>query len=166
MADRKRINLAQMADRASGLLAVVAGVGLMLTLALIFVSVIMRYVFAMPMAGVNEIVQLASVGIVMLALPWCTAENAHVGVDVFDAHIGRWGRFGGDIQARVIGALILAVLVWRAILKALDAYEFGDATNMLQMPIWPFYGMIALGMALCVVVLILQTIQIMREGPK
>lgn len=166
METRSRPNLALLADRASRVLAVVAGIGLLLTLALIFVSVIMRYLFSMPLAGVNEIVQLASVGIVMLALPWCTAENAHVGVDVFDQRIGPWGRFLGDIQARVIGAAILAVLVWRAVLKALDAHEFGDATNMLQLPIWPFYGLIALGMALCVVVLLLQTIQIIREGAK
>ena len=87
-------------------------------------------------------------------------------MDVLDHRIGRWGRFLGDIQARAIAALILSVLVWRAILKAMDAREFGDATNMLQMPIWPFYAMIAAGMALSVLVLAAQLIQILREGPQ
>lgn len=157
-------DIAALADRSARALAVLAGLGLLLVLALIFVSVIMRYVFDAPIVGVNEMVQMASVGIVMLALPWCTAEGAHVGVDVLDHKIGRWGRFIGDIQARVIAALILSVLVWRAALKALDAHEFGDATNMLQMPIWPFYAMIAAGMALSVLVLLAQLIQILREG--
>lgn len=164
MVTQGNFNLAAQADRAARVLAILAGAGLLLVLALIFVSVVMRYIFSTPIVGVNEIVQLASVGIVMLALPWCTAEGAHVGVDVLDQKIGRWGRFLGDVQARAIAALILSVLVWRASLKAMDAREFGDATNMLQMPIWPFYALIAMGMALCVLVLIAQLIQILREG--
>lgn len=164
MAQPRKFNLAVQADRAAHVFAVLAGAGLLVVLTLIFVSVVMRYVFATPIVGVNEIVQLASVGIVMLALPWCTAEGAHVGVDVLDHRIGRWGRFLGDVQARAIGALILAVLVWRAVLKALDAHEFGDATNMLQMPIWPFYAMIAGGMALSALVLVAQLVQTLREG--
>lgn len=164
MVTQGNFNLAAQADRAARVLAILAGAGLLLVLALIFVSVVMRYIFSTPIVGVNEIVQLASVGIVMLALPWCTAEGAHVGVDVLDQKIGRWGRFLGDVQARAIAALILSVLVWRASLKAMDAHEFGDATNMLQMPIWPFYAMIAAGMALSVLVLLAQLIQILREG--
>ena len=166
MVTQGNFNLAAQADRAARVLAILAGAGLLLVLALIFVSVVMRYIFSTPIVGVNEIVQLASVGIVMLALPWCTAEGAHVGVDVLDHRIGRWGRFLGDIQARAIAALILSVLVWRAILKAMDAREFGDATNMLQMPIWPFYAMIAAGMTFSVLVLAAQLIQILREGPQ
>lgn len=166
MTDHGRFDLAALADRAARWLAAAAGAGLLLTLGLIFVSVVMRYVFAMPIVGVNEVVQLASVGIVMLALPWCTAERAHVGVDVLDARIGRWGRFVGDIQARIVGGGVLAVLVWRALYKALDAREFEDATNMLQLPLWPFYAMIAVGMALCVLVMLLQLVQLLREGPK
>lgn len=164
MVTQGNFNLAAQADRAARVLAILAGAGLLLVLALIFVPVVMRYIFSTPIVGVNEIVQLASVGIVMLALPWCTAEGAHVGVDVLDQKIGRWGRFLGDVQARAIAALILSVLVWRASLKAMDAREFGDATNMLQMPIWPFYAMIAAGMALSVLVLLAQLIQILREG--
>ncbi|KGJ06642.1 TRAP-type C4-dicarboxylate transport system, small permease component [Paracoccus halophilus] len=166
MAEQSGIDLSAWANRAARALAAVSGIGLLLVLVLIFVSVIMRYVFAAPIVGVNEIVVLASIAIVMLALPWCTAENAHVTVDVLDHRIGRWGRFLGDIQARGIAALILSVLVWRAVLKALDAREFGDASNMLQLPIWPFYAIISLGMALTVVVLLLQLVQILREGAK
>lgn len=166
MTCKRDTDLSAQADKAAHILAVLSGIGLLLLLALIFASVVMRYVFGAPMVGVNEIVQLGSVAIVMLALPWCTAEGAHVGVNVLDQQIGPWGRFIGDLQARAIGAAILTALVWRAALKALDAREFGDATNMLQMPIWPFYAMISLGMALCALVLVLQFVQTLREGPK
>jgi TRAP-type C4-dicarboxylate transport system permease small subunit len=32
----------------------------------------------------------------------------------------------------------------------MDAMEWGDATNMLNLPIWPFYAVLAAGTALCV----------------
>ena len=47
---------------------------------LIAVGVVLRYAFATPILGINEIVQLNSVAVVMLALPWATAEGAAAGV--------------------------------------------------------------------------------------
>ncbi len=143
-----------------------AGISLLFMVVLISVGVVLRYLFATPILGINEIVQLNSVAVVMLALPWATAEGAHVRVDVLDRAIGRFGRFAGDVLSRALSAFVLAVLVLRAALKALDALKYGDATNMLSLPIWPFYAILSLGMALCVLVLIGQLVLILREGPQ
>ena len=153
-------------DRANLVLALAAGASLLFMVVLIAVGVVLRYAFATPILGINEIVQLNSVAVVMLALPWATAQGAHVRVDVLDHAIGRLGRFAGDVVARVLSAFVLAVLVWRAGLKALDALKYGDATNMLSLPIWPFYAILSAGIALCVVVLVGQLVVILREGPQ
>lgn len=148
-------------NRANLLLATLSGAFLMLVLGLVFVGVFARYVLATPILGVNEVVQLASVGVVMLALPYCTSYEGHVRVDVLDGAIGRWGRFAGDLISRALSGWVLGVLVQRAWLKMLDAREFGDATNMLGIPLWPFFAFIAAGMSLCVVVLGVQFIVIL-----
>lgn len=153
-------------DRATLILAMVAGASLLFMVALISTGVVLRYFFNTPILGLNEIVQLNSVAVVMLALPWATAEGVHVRVDVTDRAIGRWGRFAGDLLARLLSGFVLAVLVWRAARKALDAAKYGDATNMLGLPIWPFYAILGAGMALCVVVLAVQAVTIVREGPQ
>jgi TRAP-type transport system small permease protein len=129
-------------------------------------GVVTRYVFNAPIVGINEFVQLASVGVVMLALPYCTAKGGHVGVDVLDHAIGRWGRWIGDVLSRILSAFVLGVLVWRAGLKAADALRYGDATNMLGLPLWPFYAFLAVGMALCVVVLLVELARILTETPQ
>jgi TRAP-type C4-dicarboxylate transport system permease small subunit len=152
-------------DRANLLLATAAGASLLFMVALISLGVVMRFALATPILGLNEIVQLNSVAVVMLALPWATAAGAHVRVDVLDHAIGRRGRFLGDVCSRALSALVLAVLVWRAAVKAQDALTYGDATNMLALPIWPFYAILAAGMALCVVVLLGQMIAILGRGP-
>lgn len=133
--------------------------------ALIAIGVVMRFAFAQPILGLNEIVQLNSVAVVMLALPWATAQGAHVRVDVLDQAIGRWGRFAGDLVYRLGASFVLGVLVWRSWAKAADAQKYGDATNMLALPIWPFYGILSVGIALCIVVLLAQAALIVKEGP-
>jgi TRAP-type C4-dicarboxylate transport system permease small subunit len=138
----------------------------MFMVVLIAIGVVLRYAFATPILGINEIVQLNSVAVVMLALPWATAEGAHVRVDVLDRAIGRVGRFVGDVASRSLSSFVLAVLVWRAGLKALDALKYGDATNMLSLPIWPFYAILAVGMSLCVLVMIGQLVLILKVGSK
>lgn len=153
-------------DRANRVLAVAAGICLLFMVVLIAAGVVLRYVFATPILGINEIVQLNSVAVVMLAMPWATAQGAHVRVDVLDKRIGRRGRYVGDLMARAASALVLGVLVWRASLKALDAQKYGDATNMLSLPIWPFYAVLATGIALCVGVLLAQLVHILKEGPQ
>ncbi len=151
-------------DRVTLYLTVIGGVCLVAIVAIVTLGVIMRYVFATPLLGVNEIVQLAAVALVMAALPYCTARGEHVAVDVFEHWIGKWGRFIGDIATRLLSGFALAVLCQRAVLKALDAMEWGDATNMLRMPIWPFYAILAAGAGLCVLIFAIQLILIVVRG--
>ncbi|WP_010141848.1 TRAP transporter small permease [Oceanicola sp. S124] len=151
-------------DRASYVLAVIAAVLLLSMVVVLAAGVSARYFFANPILGLNEIVQLNAVALVMLALPYATASGVHVRADIFDPFITRWGRFAGDLVTRAISIVALWQLVDRAWWKALDAHEFEDVTNMLELPLWPFYGLIGLGMALCIAVLAIQFLPILISG--
>lgn len=151
-------------DRAVDGLLALAGVGLLFMVAVIAFGVIARYILGAPVLGLNEIIQLTAVVLVMAALPYCTRRNGHVAVDVFDGAIGRWGRFIGDLGARALTGFVLTLLVRRAALKALDAWEFEDRTNMLRMPIWPFYGVLAIGMAISVLICAAQLAALLKRG--
>lgn len=146
-------------------LTILSSVALAILLVVTFGSVVMRYAFEAPVLGSNEIIQLVSVALVMLAMPAASLRGDHVAVDVLDNAIGRWGRFFGDILSRLIGMYLLSNLAWRAWLKLLDAKEFADLTNMLRIPLWPFYGLLALGSLLFALVLLLQLIDVLRIGP-
>lgn len=151
-------------DRASFLLAIAAGILLVAMVGVITAGVGARYFLGRPILGINEIVQMNAVALAMLAMPYCTASQAHVRADIFDRLIGRWGRLAGDIVTRLLSIAALSVLVHRSWDKMLDAREFGDATNMLALPLWPFHGLIAFGMALCVLVFAAQILRIVLLG--
>lgn len=151
-------------DRVTLWLAWLAGLALIFMVVIISTGVLLRYVFGTPLLGLNEINQLTAVVLVMAALPYCTLHNGHVGVDVFDNAIGAAGRLIGDVVSRLLSGFVLSVLVWRAALKALDAWEYEDATNMLDLPIWPFYAVLGVGAALCVLIFAVQLIDILKRG--
>lgn len=143
-------------DRGGEFLAILAGVSLIFMVLVIAVGVMIRFVLARPILGANEIVQLTAVAVVALALPHCTSTDGHVRVDVLDHAIGPIGRLIGDVLSRVLSIIVLGVLAWRAGLKALDALRYGDATNMLSLPIWPFYGLLAFGVTAATLALAVQ----------
>jgi TRAP-type C4-dicarboxylate transport system permease small subunit len=49
-------------------------------------------------------------------------------------------------------------MVWRCVLKAFDTYEYTDTTNMLALPLWPIYAVIAAGMGMYALILIVEII--------
>jgi len=150
--------------RASHLLAIVAGVLLVAMVGIIAAAVGARYFLAAPILGVNELVQLNAVALAMLALPYATATHAHVRADLLDPALGRLGRATGDILTRLLSLVVFWHLVTRAWDKMRDAMEYGDATNMLSLPIWPFYSLIALGVALCALIFIAEIVQVLFGG--
>jgi TRAP-type C4-dicarboxylate transport system permease small subunit len=140
-----------------------AGIAMVAMVAIIAISVVMRYVLGNPLLGSNELIQLSSVILVMAALPYCTGSEGHIRVDILDRPLGRWGRLVGDLVYRVFSGFVLSLLAWRAALKALDALKWGDVTNMLKLPTWPFYAVLALGAALCVLVFATQIVTILTK---
>jgi TRAP-type C4-dicarboxylate transport system permease small subunit len=164
MMRKAALALSDVTERATAVLAVIGGIALMSLVLLIVAGVVMRYAFGQPILGSNEIIQLTAVALVMSALPYCTSLNGHVGVDVFDRFLGYFGRRAGDVMARILSGWVLSMLCHRAVLKALDAAEFGDATNMLGLPLWPFYAILAAGTGLVVVIFAIQCLEVLLKG--
>ncbi len=153
-------------EKATFYLALVGAVCLLAIVAIVTLGVVMRYVLGIPILGVNEFVELTAVALIMASLPFCTARREHVAVDVFERILGRWGRFIGDVVAYCLSGFVMSILAQRAVLKALDAWQWGDATNMLRMPIWPFYAILAAGAALCVLTFAVQLVVLLLKGEK
>lgn len=162
--DRRGVAHSTPVEWAVRTLTALSSVALVILLVATFAGVVMRYVFAAPILGSNEVIQLVSVALVMLAMPSAALHEDHVRVDVLDQRIGAAGRFLGDLLSRGIAVYLLSLLAQRAWDKLWDAAEFGDATNMLAIPLWPFYGLLMFGAVLYAIVLVLQLLDVIRAG--
>ena len=133
-----------------------SGLALFGLMILVSVSVFFRYALNSPLLGSQEIIQLGMVFVVMLAMPYTALTEKHIRVDILDNLLGRTGAIICDLIGRLLGIAVLGMLVRKSFDKMLDAYEYEDVTNMIELPIWMAYAAICVGMALYVCVLVLQ----------
>ena len=142
--------------------ATLSAIVLAFMMVFIFAGAVLRYAFNAPISGGNEILEMASVAIVMLAVPYCTTQDAHVRIDLLDNALGRVGRLLTEILYRLIAVVVLWFLVKSYVARTLDAREYEDVTNMLDIPLWPFYGLIVFGMGLYGIILAVQLVMMAR----
>lgn len=151
-------------ERVFSFAALLGGIALFGLMLVVSVSVFFRYALNQPLLGSQEIVEVGMVFVVMLAMPHTAITGQHIRVDILDEKLGRLGRFVCDLLARCIGIVVLGLLVRKSFDKTLDAIEFEDVTNMIELPLWWAYAAITVGMALYALVLLLQMIRQLGQG--
>ena len=144
--------------------AVAGGLILLAVMLLVSTSVFFRYVLNEPILGDQELVEMGMPLVVMAAMPFTALKGAHIRVDVLDRAIGEHGRFWGDVFARSVGCIVLALLVRKTFAKTVDAHVYDDVTNMIEIPVWIAYGAITIGMGLFAAVLAAQLFGQFRRG--
>lgn len=146
-------------------LAYAGGAVLLGLVALVAFDIVMRRVLHVPFLGGFEMTELAMVVIVALGLPYCAALGGHVSVDLFAKALDRPALRWVNALVHAAGAVLLAVVAWRTVLHALGSYRWGDATNMMAIPKYPFQIVTAAGAALFAAVLLGQAMRALR-GPR
>ena len=87
-------------DHVSGGLAVLAGLVLVGLIGLTFADVVLRYVFAAPILGTKDLLEMGMVTVVALAFPFTWRIGGHIVVDL----IPEYGIGGVEPQPRRRGA--------------------------------------------------------------
>lgn len=126
-------------------LGIIAGVMIAVMMLLAVLDVVMRSVFAAPIIGATEIIQILNVGIVV-ALGAGTVANQHVTVDFVMDKMPKTPRFYIQLAVDVLNIAILVLL-------AVCSFQFMDKSqaqgytySLLKIPEWPFVALIAIGM--------------------
>lgn len=108
-----------------------AMIALLVMMAVTIVDVGMRATLNTLVLGSVEVVQLALVAVVFLALPETFLRGEHITVDALDqvasARLVRIARAAGLLAT----LLVVAVMAWRMLPLALDTLTIGDRTSDL-----------------------------------
>lgn len=116
------------------LCAWVASVFLAAMMLLTVADVLGRSLFARPIHGTYELVELLLTCTFFFALPAVFLRDGHVLVDVIDSWRPRAVPWLKRI-ALVVTAVMLGIITWRCALFAKNALEFGDVTSDLSLPL-------------------------------
>jgi len=119
------------AAMASGYIAAIAVAGMML---ITVADVVLRAVFNFPIRGTLEIVELMLACSFFLALPGIFLRDENIVVDLIDQKASSNTVTVLKRLSALVGALMLAVLLWQGWISAQDTLVFNDVTADLSIP--------------------------------
>ena len=123
-------------QRACKAMAVMAGLMFLLEALMSAASVGGRALFNAPVPGDYELVQMLSAMGIAMCLPYCQLKKGHVFVDFFTL----WAPAGLKRVLDSVAALLLAissfVLAWRVWEGMQEMREYGEASMVIELPIW------------------------------
>lgn len=126
-------------DALSRLFAIGSGVVLTVMALISLASVVGRAVFAYPIMGDYELVQMMSAAAVAMALPFCQMVRGNVIVDFFTAGCSAsFNRFF-DLIANLLLTIGAFAFAWRMSVGLLELRRTGDASMLLNLPTWWTY---------------------------
>jgi TRAP-type C4-dicarboxylate transport system permease small subunit len=143
-------------------LRVLSITALLVMMLVTIVDITMRLVINELVLGSVEIVQLALVASVFLALPETFLRAEHITIDVIDQGVSARTLRRLRIAATIATAVFVGVLAWRMVPPALDTLEIGDRTSDLQISLFWYWLPLVVGGAASALVMVLVVLRSVR----
>ncbi|MCK6423749.1 MAG: TRAP transporter small permease [Burkholderiaceae bacterium] len=129
------------------------------------VSIAGRSLWSRPIPGDVELTQFGIALCISLCLPWAQVRRANIVVDFFTQRLsGRSTQRLDAVGAALLGAMCL-LLAWRSAVGAMSVAEAGEASMILDLPMWWVYASLVPGLALSGLVALVQAAQLARGAP-
>lgn len=116
--------------------AIAGGVLLVAVTLMSLVSIVGRWLFAAPVPGDYELVQIGAAICVSTFLPLTQMRGGHVIVDFFTTGARPVVRAALDTIGALMIALFAGVIAWRMVFGTIGLAEANDQTTILAFPTW------------------------------
>lgn len=117
-------------------LAYLGGTIMILLIGMSLVSIVGRKLFALPVPGDLEIMQMGAAVAAAMFFPWCQINDSHVRVDFFTTRLPIRMRAALDGIAALLLGCVMLLLSWRTGVAAMASKASGDSSLMLGLPQW------------------------------
>lgn len=141
-----------MLNRLSRVLSLVGTALVLPMMVLIIADVALRFAFSRPITGTAEIASLMLVCMV-LGVSWCAIEGRHIRVSLVMDWFPLRAQAIVDSITMLAGLVICIIITWQGYQSSLWVLESQEvASELLPLPVFPFYWIYVLGwVALCLV---------------
>ncbi len=126
----------------------VAGLVLIGLMLLTTADVAGRYFFNAPIDGVFDLTQFAVSIMVFLGLAYCGFRGAHVVIELLYDRFPPGARRVLNRITNLAGCILFGVIGWRTAVQSIDIREMGEASQMMEIPFFPLYCLVAFGSVL------------------
>ena len=111
-------------------------------------QVISRKILNMPIPGYIDFIEQSMVVFAFFGIAYCQRLGGHVRMDLFMAKLSGRPLYFFETLATLIGLVVITILIDTSWLHFLRAYELGDSTIDIGIPIWP--AKLTIPLAFCV----------------
>lgn len=143
-------------------LAIIGGATLLCLMLLTVYAVIMRYVFNAPVLWALDFGRVGLVIVTFAGLAYCGRTGGHIAVDFIGTFAPPSVLRVSDTIVRLTCAVLIGLMAWQGFEQGLDALEMGEGTNEVEIPLFPFFVVVAVGCAAYMIVLVAQAIRAAR----
>lgn len=121
-------------------LAVLAGIALLIMMVLTFTDVIGRYGFNKSIFGTSEMIEALMVVVIFAGVAFVTVSDQHIKVDIFDPWIKRVAPNLQRWVVHIFSLLIYAALTYELGRHMFESLHSGKRTAVLDYPQWVMPG--------------------------
>lgn len=125
-------------------------------------QVIGRKFFNMPIIGYIDFIEQSMVVFAFFGIAYCQRLGGHVRMDLFMAKFRGRTLYFFEAIATLIGLFVITILIDKSWLHFMRAWEFGDSTIDIELPIWPAKLIVPLSFAVLWVRFAVQTVGFTR----
>ncbi len=136
--------------------AYVAGAVLFALMLLTTADVAGRYFFDAPITGVFDLTHFAVLIMTFLGFAYCGFRGGHVAIELIYDRLGPATARLLRRAIELVGCLLFAVIGWRTLVQSIDVRDFNEASQLLLIPYFPFYWLVAFGSILFAFVMALR----------
>jgi len=136
-------------------------------IAMSLISITGRKLFAAPIRGDMELVEMGAAVAIAAFLPLCELRGLHLKADAFTLWASARLKHMLDVFAHALLLLAAATLTWRTALQVMSYREYGDTSTLLSVPMWLPLACIVPSLALlalCALARVLDLIAARAEG--
>lgn len=131
-------------------LSYVGAIVLFALMCLTAVDVACRYLFNAPILGVFEITEFMVLIVIFSFLASSQSHKSHVAVDLLIELFPRKVQRAVDIFNHVVCLILMGLITWQGVVRAMELKEVGEASPNLQIPDYPFVIFLVVGcLAMC-----------------
>jgi TRAP-type C4-dicarboxylate transport system permease small subunit len=137
-------------------MSTVGGGGALVGIAIVVTVNVLIRIGWRPIAGVYELVSFLGGMMIALGVGWCAVEKGNVAIGVLVE------RFSPRVQAIVrsittsLSLLIVAIIAWHSVVFGTAVRVRGYASDVLDIPVFPFIYAIAVGFGVLGLVLLIE----------
>jgi TRAP-type transport system small permease protein len=135
----------------------IAKVGMFSVVLLMFLTAgdsILRTFFNRPITGAHELTEFVMTMVVFLSLAYTTAMKGHISIDLLVSHLPAKARAVSDIITSFLSLGINVLITWQCFVYALEMWRSNDTSSTINVPIYPFVFVAAIGFGLMSLILL------------